>query len=313
MTYEGFKGTLVIGLNECFEEETLEAKIGKEPDKAGGEREYLYISDRGRQILSGMDLAGLYAAWKDGTRSYDDILDGILKEAREKDGRDTLLQEVLESVYLSLVNRERGGRHLEVIAHKDFLDLAIVLYVQTEAGKTMLLTAPMLELWQTDFDTLYAAAVRNSEKKRPYCLCDLKDLACTAAETKSWEHLQVEDRVEKEQGRKFIEAAKDTFDSGKAFLLTGADCRFRAACILYPDVLKDLSDRLEKDIYILFPSVDEALLIPEDNGEEKPLLEQMSASIRGKEDGEGWLSGHIYRFSRRTGQIVMEQAETDRP
>lgn len=311
MRYEEFRETLVTELNECFGGETLEAGTGKEPDGAGGERECLYISDRGSRVLPGMDLAGLYAAWKDGTKSYDDILDGILRAARKEDGGNALPQEVLENVYLSLLNRERDGGHLDVAAHKDFLDLAIVLYVRTEKGNTMLLTGPMLELWQTDFDTLYAAAVRNSEKKRPYCLCDLKDLARTAAETESWKHLQTEDGAEREQGRKFIEAAKDTFAGGKVFLLTGADCRFGASCILYPDVLKDLSDCLEKDIYILFPSEDEALLIPEDNGEERPLLEQTAACIRKEKGEERWLSGHIYRYSRKDGQIVMEQAETD--
>ena len=79
---------------------------------------------------------------------------------------------------------------------------------------------------------------------------------------------------------------------------------YGAAAVLYDGVLKDFSEKLEKDLLLLPSSIHEMLLIPYKNEAELSDLKELVWHINQTEAlAKEVLSDHVYRYSRETGEF----------
>jgi len=79
-----------------------------------------------------------------------------------------------------------------------------------------------------------------------------------------------------------------------------------SVCILYQDLLKDFSERLGCDLYILPSSVHEVLILPAQNDTSCQSLSEMVKEINSSQlSREEILSDHVYYYSRKTCRITM--------
>jgi len=90
------------------------------------------------------------------------------------------------------------------------------------------------------------------------------------------------------------------------YVLTNQQRFLGACCILYDDVLKEIAERLDSDLYILPSSIHEVILMPVTVTESVPALSQMVCDINQSEvSAEEILSDHIYYYHRSTDSITM--------
>lgn len=143
-----------------------------------------------------------------------------------------------------------------------------------------------LEKWNISFDTLHEQAMINTPKLLPLECTNMSDI------------LQGEE----------LES-----DDGAIFTVLGNKLGlYGAAVMLYPDLLKSLSEKYEKDILILPLSMEEVIISPDEKMipyfEWNKLMKDMNKVI----PPDDVLMTHPYLYIRETGQIKIVGKEENR-
>lgn len=201
-------------------------------------------------------------------------------------------------VVFKLVNFRQNQKLLELIPHYRFLDLAIVFCCLLETSPaesaTILIHNHHLQFWNITKDDLYALAQTNTPLLLTYDFRDMTDILneiLSVTEEHSPFHKEVSTHL-------------DMYVLTNQYKLNGA------ACLLYPNLLKLIADRLESDLYILPSSIHEVLIMPapgQSTCEELTrLVQDVNASQLAPEE---ILSDHVYYFSRETQKITGEESK----
>ncbi|XBX10650.1 DUF5688 family protein (plasmid) [Enterocloster clostridioformis] len=133
-----------------------------------------------------------------------------------------------------------------------------------------------LEKWRVSLDTIHEMAMVNTPKLLPAVCTDMADI---------------------------LEAEGEESD-GAPFTVLGNNLGlYGAAVMLYPDILKSLSDKFEMDILILPLTIEEVLILPDEKMipyyEWNKLIDQIKQMLPKKVV----LMTHPYLYIRETGQI----------
>lgn len=94
-------------------------------------------------------------------------------------------------------------------------------------------------------------------------------------------------------------------DNRPIYVLSNWAGVYGAACILYDDVLKDFSERIKSDMIVIFSSIHEVLLIPDQDDIDIEAVKEMVRTINSTEVGEeDFLTDEVYRYSRADGILT---------
>ena len=89
-------------------------------------------------------------------------------------------------------------------------------------------------------------------------------------------------------------------------ILTNSRKTYGACSILYPEVLEQVAEQMEGDIYLIPSSVHEMLALPKEQERSGEELQAMIAEVNSTEiSPEEVLSDHLYFFSRKDKEIRM--------
>ena len=94
-------------------------------------------------------------------------------------------------------------------------------------------------------------------------------------------------------------------DSVPMYVLTNKQKVNGAACMLYPDLIRQFSDRFGKNLFIIPSSVHELLLLPADHKDEASEIRCMIREINDTQVRvEEILSYSLYFYDRQKGEIL---------
>lgn len=110
-----------------------------------------------------------------------------------------------------------------------------------------------------------------------------------------------------ENDERMIECLEENqAEDEQMYVLTNQSKIHGASCILYEDVLRDFSDKLGRDLYILPSSIHEVILLPKTESFDRDGLNCMVQEVN--RDGVSMdevLSDHVYEYNRASGMIEM--------
>ncbi len=180
---------------------------------------------------------------------------------------------VRERLGIKLINKDHNKAFLEDVPHIDFEDLAGVFFYLLEDpafGNGMIIIRNMdIERWGMTSEQLYQEALEICPGMLPpvfRSLSDVLDVLQPAGE-------------------------------GELYLLTNEAALYGAAVILYPGILRELSDFIGGDYFVLPSSVHEVILLP-DNGEDaEGLLQIVSEINRTQVAEEEILIDAVYKYT----------------
>lgn len=182
------------------------------------------------------------------------------------------LNKIEGSIYFQFINYEKNKDLLKEIPHKKWMDLAIVLYLYCEQGEESyltLITKEQVEKWDTSERYLFEKAQENTPIKFPAQIQLLPE--------------QTDDKL---------------------YVLTNEQMSRGAACLLYPDVLKQFAASQNGDVYIIPASVNEVILMKADGNLEE--AEAVLAVLREKSvSAEDVLSDVVYLYKKDNNTINM--------
>ena len=289
MSYEGFKEYFWEQLKNTLSEgiELQEQNCLKNNDL---QVEMLTCKEEGKNLTPRIRTREFYDLYRQqGMKTAVEVAIGILGDRRKVDVHKVIEPwEVMKSgVNVEVINYEWNQERLkkEKMVYEKILDLAIVFTVNLREDKDfkMTITSGLLEQWKITKDELISVAYENFAKA---------DYAI----------ISYEDVMEQLLGLRI--------ESELCVLLNRSKLR-GASGMLRIDLLQDLADKKESDLLILPSSVNEVLLLAEeDNILDMDSVKKMVEDInRDYVDEEERLSDNIYTYKRKTGKISIWNSE----
>lgn len=290
--------------------------IKEEVEKKAGNNKQVYINHVNKNngvILCGLTikeddvnisptiyLNNYYESYENGRLNITSIVDRVLetyennKSTRSVDMRFFMdYNRIKNRMIYKLVNYELNEELLQDIPHIRFLDLAIVFQCLISEEKygnaTILIHNAHMKLWNITSEDLYKAASVNTPILQRYEIKNMKDVITELYE---------------EQGIQPDEYEME--NSIPMYVLSNKSRIQGAACILYPDMLKDFATAVRSDFYILPSSTHEVILLPVQEDDDINYLRNKVMEVNSCEvEPEEVLSNSVYYYSRESAELTI--------
>ncbi len=205
---------------------------------------------------------------------------------------------IRQDIVYRLINTEKNTALLEDIPHMEFLDLSVVfqcMVSQEEEGYASILIYNVhLRLWDVSVEELYQEAKKNTPRIMPYELKSMPEVLCEITEAENPEEYDYDRCME------------EFADSVPMYVLTNQKMIEGAACMLYPDLIREISDSAGSRLFIIPSSVHEVLILPVENTEEGEEIKSMIKEINDTKAEPGEiLSYSLYYYDRAEGKIMI--------
>ena len=207
--------------------------------------------------------------------------------------------QVKKRICYKLVNYKKNERFLQTVPHKRVLDLAMVYYYSVDPvvmeHATVLIRHMDIMRWHITAEEVERAAIENTPKLLTWKISTMAELM---QEILDWE-------MEEDETNPFRISIEEK-EPMPMYVLTNKEKYFGAACIFYPDVLKQISEKLEDNLYILPSSIHECIIIPASGEYTRKSLSEMVTEINGTQVEETEvLSDYVYYYDRWKEKISM--------
>lgn len=304
MTYEQFKQRLIADLSKFFPDGT---QLSIRPFSHNNQviLDGLIILETGSNISPTIYLNHYYEKYLNGS-SFSALQSQILHyyyDHRSICSVDTsfftCFENVRSRIVYKLIHYEKNKELLKEVPHFPYLDLAIVFYYLVQESPCQSTSIPIfnhhLNLWNISKDTLLFLARKNTPSLMASCCSSLSDL-----------FLPVLDLLPASEHQTPLKPPAS--DLVPMYVLTNQQRVNGACCILYQDVLRQISQQLNDNLYILPSSIHEVILIPASTTENPQELSRIVQEINQTEVApEEVLSDCVYHYNRCSDQILMYQ------
>ena len=204
---------------------------------------------------------------------------------------------IKNKVFCRLVNREMNAERLVNIPHMEYLDLVVtcrLLHYNDNVGiASSEISYNELDVIGVTEEELFEQATQNTERLFP---AEFKPILSIME--KMMREIDVPDRIIKDM----IEF-EEKEDEIKMYVLTNKTGINGAVTMLYTDILKEISVRLNtENLYMLPSSVHEWMILPECD-DVAYLKEMVTEANRTAVAEIDLLSDHVYRYDRKTDMV----------
>lgn len=269
----------------------------------------IVIAGKGSNISPAVYIDELYEEYEAG-RAFGDIIYDILRiYQRHAKGINahmdmeffTQFERVKDRILYKLIHRDSNRKLLEDVPHFDWNDLALVFYYAFEGGRlsnaTILIRNSHLTMWKQDVNAIYENARSNMLRLRPEELMPIQQIIREVMAQEGSKGAGQE--LELPTG---CEAAME--GDSLMYVLSNRQRMFGAATLLYARSVRELADKLNKNLIILPSSVHEVLLVPDDGVTEKEFFKEMVKDVNDTQvEPEERLSYNVYHYDRVSGKI----------
>ena len=231
-----------------------------------------------------------------------------------------------DKVMFRLVSSDRNRQYLRHRPHRGRLDLEIVYYYQCRIGKESMGTISVgdedLNRCGISEEDIYRDALRNTPILNPPVICPITDLLNSFTDPDGMPDLGAPVRDMDPDGMPDLHAPVRDADPDEGvdiglpvyepdlygnapvplLVLTNESKYCGAACMLYEGLLRDLSDEIRSDLFIIPSSIHEVLLLPDEGEFSEEELSALVCEINAHFiNPSEILSDHVYRFKHLSG------------
>lgn len=213
----------------------------------------------------------------------------------------TDFEHVKDKICYKLVGRNKNSEFLSAVPHRDYLDLAIVYYLQTtitdNGTATVTVTNDLAHIWGVDESELYDLARKNTPRLNRGIVLALSDTLSGCTNTPQAHSIQTYD------GYDFSTRSSEIL---LMYIATNTTKTYGAAVILYDGLLKDVAEYIScSGIYAMPSSIHEFICIPDTFGSIE-YIKQMVQEINSTEvRPDEVLSDNIYHYDAATRELTV--------
>ena len=202
---------------------------------------------------------------------------------------------VRSRIVYRLVHYEKNRELLKEIPHFPYLDLAVIFYClvaeEPYENASILIYNHHLAYWKLQKETLRTLAQTNTPLLLPWRCDSLAELIMPALDV-----LPVKERPTQE-------ALLDA-ETIPMYVLSNEQRYFGASCILYPNALKEISQKFADSLFIVPSSIHEVIIIPASYTEDANELSEIVHDVNVSEVAQDEiLSDSVYFYDQNTEQL----------
>ena len=224
-------------------------------------------------------------------------------------------ENVKKKLVLRLIHQEKNRDLLSLVPHIKFQDLAIVCHcvLMTEeiGAGAILIYKEHLKMWQIEEEILFKDAFENSPKIEPYHILKMSEMVRSILERTTKE------RIEEICGEYYFDKElllNSTLDHMTReleeqqipmYVITNENRYYGAACMVYPNMLEIIAEKLQDDFYIIPSSIHEIIVVAKKQCIDSFGLNEMIEEVNMTQvEAEEWLSNHTYLYQRKTQKLI---------
>lgn len=304
MTYEEFKIAMTAEVTNLAGEE-VNVLLHRIPKNNGIILDAITVMGNGQNAAPSIYLKDFYLRYRQGS-SVRELAEEILEFSRLNHIRGRIPEKffldfslVRKRICFKLIHYKKNAGLLRSVPHRRVLDLAMVFYYSMEPNvlehASVLIRNTDVERWHTTGKEIEDLAMENTPRLMEWRFSTLSELL---------QEFMDGDKREDEIDPFRIDP--DEVQSAPMYVLTNREKYFGAACMLYPDLLKQISDKLNDNLYILPSSIHECIIMPASGEYSQKSLSEMVTEINEVQvDETEVLSDNVYYFDRMTGTIAI--------
>ncbi len=197
---------------------------------------------------------------------------------------------VRDRIFLKLINRTQNTDFLKEVPFEPFMDLAMVAYVRISDKKIgdgiIMVRNEHVNMWGVDAKTVIDTAKANTHDHDDYSIRHISDVLVSMGSINLMPDAQTE-------------------ESFPMYVVTNGKMSNGAAVLTMSDRLKEYSDVIGGDYYVIPSSVHELILFAKSGegqfGDLDSMIREVNASSLGADDV---LSDHAYLYSKKEGVLI---------
>lgn len=311
LSFQEFQDYAEMNLLDELPDEYAEAKltINKVVKNNGLVLTALTVLPEGQNVAPNIYLDGFYAEYQAGSdlktimEEMADICMAHIETPQEFQniGKDFLnFDFVKERVIMTAINRERNAELLSDVPHTNKEDLALIYKVLVNSDKegigTITIHNNHLENWDVSVEELHAIAEKNTPKLLPAKVQSMDEVM---------REIFSKDGMDEEMMNALF-AERPAEDM--MYVISNESKINGAATIFYEDVLANLAEKLDNDLFILPSSIHECIAVSARTFTGDELAEMVAEVNETQVAPEERLSDHVYRYDAETK--TLELADT---
>ncbi len=300
MKYENFIEEIKACVEELCPNNTI--RIEKVVKNNSYELDGLVIMREGADAIPTIYLNGYYSDYLKG-RSIENIAAEIV-EIDCKNRLDisidiknyTDFEIMRKRIMYNIVNFEKNSCLLEKVPNRKYLNFAIIYFcltMETDCScATWIVTNDFLKIWGVEEEELFAAAAENTCREMPAVIKSMPEIineissATDFAETEEWNE-------------------DDFAGMPMMYVITNKQQFYGAGTILYPDMLKELSERYG-NFYVLPSSIHELIIVPDEGYIcDDELISMVRDVNRTHVRADEFLSDEVYYYNTQAKELYI--------
>ncbi len=219
----------------------------------------LHISRKGMEAEPLVYLDDYFKQYQNGNMTVSEAVECVVRASRKK-GPSVEIRQFLEyenvkdSIVYRLINTEMNRELLDDLPHMEFLDLSVVfccLVMEEEDNPAFIWIHNIhMKLWDVTVEELYWAASENTQRLEKPELMNIEEILYDVLPEKGFS-LNENDRSMEEEPA----GNNDAESTVPVYVLSSRKRLQGAACMLYPDLLRRIADRMDSSYYIIPSSI----------------------------------------------------------
>lgn len=295
------KGVVETSLGEGYQVELHNMVKNNDTHRTG-----LVIRDESCNMAPVIYLEYYFSQYQKG-EMIEDICKKIMQayeDSRIKENFDsasfTEFDKIKDRVCFRLANREQNQEWLSDTVYSEFYDLVIIPYILLSKDKegitSYAVKNSMLETWNISRETLVELAMENTPRLFRGKVGCLENIIMGIPESEP----------DEDDAKEFYDMTVNVGNEMPMYICTN-ECKINGAGVIFYDgLLKDFSDRINRDFYILPSSIHETIFVPASEEMNAVFLKNMVQEINSTQVAqEDILSNNVYYYNRFTDSVEM--------
>lgn len=280
------------------------------------ELDSLVILKKGRNFAPNIYLLPYYEAYIQGA-SVQALAESLCETYKNhsvplvKDNFLYTFDEMSPFIIYRLVSYDRNKKLLENIPHRKYLDMAVTYHClvrdDTDGIGTIRISNEHIKKWETSLQELHNLAIVNTKNIFPSIIKSMEEAIYGMFEEEYGNSITDEgsSKIQNRSLDKDLLHSRESKDHNM-YILTNQKGINGATCLLYENVLKEFSNQIHSDFFILPSSIHEVIIVPYDKTISKEALSDMVREVNLTQVArDEVLSNRVYFYSRKSNTISM--------
>jgi len=305
MNYEEFKTIVKQEFMSYLPEEYQHLKMDIRPvEKVNTVKDGMSFLDMSKEsnLSPTIYVEDMYISYQE-TEDYRKVFEDVAAVVEKVLKEPLVTQEKLDfhnvkdNIVFQLINTEQNKGLLNSLPHREFHDLSIIyrwVIGSDENGlQSIVIKNDLMEKMGLNEEQMFKLAVVNYKRLLTPTICSMDDLVREAYK-------------EEDMPEELAEIMLPKRTADEMMWLISNNIRINGACsMLYDDVLQEIAEKVDSDLYVLPSSVHETIAVSVNLGDPYELAQMLNEINMGYVSLDERLSNQVYHYDKELHKLTM--------